>query len=409
MIDPVNIRGEFPIFINNPDLIYFDNAATTQKPAMVIDGIKDYYENHNSNIHRGIYDLAASTTKKYEVVRQKVADFIGAPNEQSIVYTTGTTAGINLVASSFLSHQLQAGDEILISAMEHHANLIPWQMLCEAKGAILKVIPINQDGTIEKPLYKALLSPKTKMVALVHVSNSLGTINPIAEMIEIAHDHGIPVLIDGAQSVAHYEIDVKALDVDFFVFSGHKIFGPTGVGILYGKEEHLKKMHPINFGGDMIKNVTFKKTSFLDGPQKFEAGTTNIAGIIGLGYAIDYLNQFDKKEIQKYLKHLRTYAVNKMLEINGLRIIGSINNGNNSTDQAGSIISFVMDGIHPHDIATILGVEKIAVRAGNHCTQPLMDFLELPGTTRASFTIYNTPFEIDKMIDALKGIQQFFN
>jgi len=408
MIDPVNIRGDFPIFINNPDLIYFDNAATTQKPALVINGLKDYYENHNSNIHRGIYDLAASTTKKYESVRKKVADFIGAPSEQSIVYTSGTTAGINLVVRSFLSNRLEPDDEVLISAMEHHANLIPWQMLCDSKGAHLKVIPINQDGTIEKRSYKALLSPKTKMVALVHVSNSLGTINPIAEMIEIAHDHGIPVLIDGAQSVAHYEIDVKALDADFFVFSGHKIFGPTGVGILYGKEQYLNEMQPMNFGGDIIKNVTFEKSSFLDGPQKFEAGTTNIAGIIGLGYAIDYLNTFNKKDIQKYLKHLRTYAVNKMLEIKGLRIIGSINNGNNSIDQAGSIISFIMDGIHPHDVATILGVEKIAVRAGNHCTQPLMDFLELPGTTRASFTIYNTPFEIDKMIDALKGIQQFF-
>lgn len=408
MIDPVNIREAFPIFINNPDLIYFDNAATTQKPASVINGISDFYANHNSNIHRGIYDLAASTTKKYETVRQKVADFIGAPSVFNIVYTTGTTAGINLVANSFLKKRLKPGDEILISAMEHHANLIPWQMIAAETGALLKIIPVEENGTIQKQSFKALLNEKTKMVAIVHISNSLGTINPIEEIIEIVHDREIPILIDGAQSVAHYEVDVKSLDADFFVFSGHKIYGPTGVGILYGKEEHLQSMEPINFGGDMIKNVTFEKSSFLDGPQKFEAGTTNIAGIIGLGFAIDYINQFDKKEIIKYLKHLRTYAVNKLLTINGLKIIGSVKNRSNSNPQTGAIISFVMDGIHPHDVATILGVEKIAVRAGNHCTQPLMDFLKLTGTTRASFTIYNTPYEIDKMIDALKGIQQFF-
>ncbi|MFT5168271.1 MAG: cysteine desulfurase/selenocysteine lyase [Saprospiraceae bacterium] len=401
MLDPVNIRKDFPIFINNPDLIYFDNAATTQKPAVVIKGISNYYENENANIHRGIYGLAASTTQKYELVRQKVADFIGAESPSNIVYTSGTTAGINLVAASFLANRLRKGDEVLISFMEHHANLIPWQMICKNRGAKLKVIPINRDGTIRKDAFKALLTRRTKMVALVHVSNSLGTINPIAEMIEIAHEQNIPVLIDGAQSVAHFEIDVKKWDADFFVFSGHKVFGPTGIGILYGKTAHLSEMAPVNYGGDIIKDVTFEKTMFLDPPQRFEAGTTNIAGVIGLGYAIDYLNNFNKKEIRKYLKNLRTYAINKLLNINGLRIIGSLDNST-------SIISFVLEGIHPHDVATILGVEKIAVRAGHHCTQPVMDFLELPGTTRASFTIYNTPFEVDRMVDALKGIQQFF-
>ena len=401
MLDPVNIRKDFPIFKNNPDLIYFDNAATTQKPISVIRGISDFYENDNSNIHRGIYDLAASTTQKYELVRQKVANFIGAETPQNIVYTSGTTAGINLVANSFLAKRLLPGDEVLISAMEHHANLIPWQMVCKSKGASLKIIPINQDGTIKKDRYKSLLTSKTKMIALPHISNSLGTINPIAEMIEIAHEKNIPVLIDGAQSVAHYEIDLKTLNADFFVFSGHKIFGPTGTGILYGKTEHLSSMQPVIFGGDMIQNVTFDSSTFLDPPQRFEAGTTNVAGIIGLGYAIDYISQFNKEDILSYLKHLRTYTINKMLEIKGLELVGSI-------DHSTAIISFIMKGIHPHDIATILGVEKIAVRAGNHCTQPTMDFLKLPGTTRASFTIYNTPFEVDKLIEALKGIQQFF-
>lgn len=408
MIDPVDIRKNFPIFVHHPDLIYLDNAATTQKPAMVIDGIRDYYENHNANIHRGIYDLAANTTRMYEKVREKVANFINAPSTSEIVYTTGTTAGINLVAHSFLASRLEKDDEVLISSMEHHANLIPWQMLCKSCGAKLRTIPLNPDGTIEKRSYKGLFNTKTKMVALVHISNSLGTINPIEEMIEIAHEYKVPVLVDAAQSIAHYDIDVQALDVDFLVFSGHKLFGPTGVGILYGKAEHLATMPPMIFGGDIIKNVSFEESLFLDSPQRFEAGTTNIAGIIGLGYAIDYLNQFDKKEVQKYLKHLRMYAINKLLKINGLKVIGSTDTTNNPDTSTGAIISFVMDGIHPHDVATILGVEKIAVRAGNHCTQPMMDLFKLPGTTRASFTIYNSPFEIDRMVDALQGIQQFF-
>lgn len=401
MLDPIKIKKDFAIFTNRPDLIYFDNAATTQKPIAVIKGIKDYYENDNTNIHRGVYDLAATTTRKYEGVRQKVADFIGAASTSNIVYTSGTTAGINLVASSFLASKLQKGDEVLISILEHHANFIPWQMLCKSKGAILKIIPVNPDGSIRKDTFISLLSKKTKMLAIVHVSNSLGTINPVSEMIQLAHEHNIPVLIDGAQSTAHFDIDVKKWNADFFVFSGHKIFGPTGTGILYAKEEHLAEMQPINFGGDMIKNVSIENTEFLDPPQRFEAGTTNIAGIIGLGHAIDYLNKFDKNEIGQYLKNLRKYAISKLLSINSLRIIGPMENSS-------SIVSFVMKNVHPHDVATILGVEQIAVRAGNHCTQPLMDFLELPGTVRASFTIYNTPDEIDQMVSALKGIQRFF-
>jgi len=408
MIDPLSIRKDFPIFTHDPDLVYFDNAATTHKPMAVIEGIKNYYEKHNANIHRGVYDLAASTTQRYEAVRQKVAKLIGAPDPANIVFTTGTTAGINLVASSFLGPRLQEGDEVLITAMEHHANLIPWQIWCQRKGAKLRIIPINADGSIEKRSFKALLSPATKMIALVHISNSLGTINPIEEMIEIAHEHGIPVLIDGAQSVAHYELNVEKLDADFFVFSGHKIFGPTGTGILYGKTAWLEQMEPLHYGGDMIRDVSFEKSTFLPPPQRFEAGTTNVAGIIGLGHAVDYLNQFDKKDLQKYLKHLRSYAVSKLLTVKGLKIIGSSDRSNNSEQAVGAIISFVLDDVHPHDVATILGVEKIAVRAGNHCTQPLMDFFELPGTTRASFTIYNTPQEVDQMVEALQGIQKLF-
>ncbi len=404
MIDPTEIRKSFPIFANNPDLIYFDNAATTQKPDIVVDGICDFYKNDYSNIHRGIYDLAAITTQKYEAVRDKVATFIGAPSRENIVYTSGTTAGINLVAFAFLAPRLQAGDEVLITAMEHHANLIPWQIVCQSKGATLKTIPVNEDGSLRRDSFRSLLNNKTKMLAIVHISNATGYINPIKDMINLAHEFKVPVLVDGAQSVAHYEIDVNALDVDFFVFSGHKVFGPTGIGILYGKSEHLSRMEPLNYGGSIIKDVRFEKTTFLEPPHRFEAGTTNIAGVIGLGYAIDFINQFDKLKIQQYLKYLRNYCISNMQEIKGLRILGSIDDKNEN----GAIISFLLDKVHPHDVATILGVEKIAVRAGNHCTQPLMDFLELPGTSRASFSIYNTPYEVDQFVRALESIQQFF-
>ena len=401
MIDPVKIKADFPIFKSHPDLVYLDNAATTHKPTSVIRGIKNFYEHDNANIHRGIYDLAAVTTQKYESVRQKVADFIGAPSPQNIVYTYGTTSGINLVAQSFVAPKLNPGDEILISQMEHHANLIPWQMLCQQKKAILKVIPIFEDGTINKAAFTGLLSKRTKILAIAHISNTLGTINPIEEMIEMAHELNIPVLIDGAQSLVHHQVDVQKMDADFFVFSGHKIFGPTGVGILYAKSEFMKRMDPVLYGGDIIKKVTFEQTEFLPPPQRFEAGTTNIAGVIGLGHAIDYLNSIDRQKTKEYLSHLRVYAENKLQEINGLSVVGS-------TENVGPVLSFTLAGIHPHDIASILGMEKIAIRAGNHCTQPLMDFLKLPGTVRASFSIYNLPQDIDRMANALLSIRKFF-
>ena len=396
-----SFRKRFPIFQHHPNLVYLDSAATTQKPNMVIDGITDFYKKENANIHRGIYDLAAQATQKYESVRQKIANFIGAKNQSEIVYTSGTTASINLVANSFLLPQLEKEDEVLVSAMEHHANLIPWQMVCKAKGAKLRIIPIDKAGNLDLNAYQMMLSNKTKMVALVHISNTLATINPIAEVIELAHRKNIPVLIDGAQSIAHYPIDATDLDCDFFTFSGHKLFGPTGIGVLYGKMAHLEKMLPYQVGGDMIRTVTYQEATFAPPPQRFEAGTTNIAGVIGLGYAIDFLNQFDKSAITTYVKELGIYAREKLGALNDLEIIG------NATNKTG-IISFVLKNIHPHDVATFLGTENIAIRAGHHCTQPLMDFYEIPATTRASFSIYNHKTEIDFLIEKIKEIQLFF-
>ncbi len=394
-------RQQFPIFQHHPALVYLDSAATTQKPQVVIDGITNFYQKENANIHRGIYDLAAKATQKYESVRQKVADFIGASNRSEIVYTSGTTAAINLVAHSFLLPRLVQGDEVLVSAMEHHANLLPWQMACKAKGANLRIIPIDKAGNLDMVAYQEMLSAKTKMVAVVHISNSLATINPIAKMIELAHQQNIPILVDGAQSTAHYPIDVTALACDFFTFSGHKLFGPTGIGLLYGKAAHLATMSPYQFGGDMIRTVTYQDATFAPAPQKFEAGTTNIAGVIGLGYAIDFMNQLDKKAIATYVKELGEYAREKLLKINDLEIFG---NAKNRT----GIVSFILRNAHPHDVATFLGEANIAIRAGHHCTQPLMDFYGIPATSRASFSIYNNREEIDFLVEEVKGIQAFF-
>lgn len=401
MIELKNIKSHFPIFSHHPDLIYLDNAATTQKPKSVIEAISNFYEKENANIHRGIYPLAVSASQKYEAVRGKVAQFLNAESSDEIIYTSGTTASINLLAHSFLSPRLKANDEVIISAMEHHANLIPWQMTCKNAGAHLRVIPMNQLGELDLAEYKKMLSSKVKLVAITHISNSLGTINPIEEMIALAHQNNIPVLVDGAQSVAHYSIDLKALNVDFFTFSGHKLFGPTGVGILYGKKQYLSEMRPYQFGGDMIKNVTFEESVFADAPQRFEAGTTNIAGVIGLGAAIDFVNKLDRKEVISFLKKMENDLVSKLLVINGLSVIGQAKNKS-------TIVSFSMENIHPHDIATFLGVENIAVRAGHHCTQPVMDFFQVPATTRASFSIYNEPHEIDFFVEKIKEIKQFF-
>jgi len=402
MFGTQKFRQQFPIFQHHPTLVYLDSAATTQKPSLVIEGITNFYQKENANIHRGIYDLAAKATQKYESVRQKVADFIGAKNQKEIVYTAGTTAAINLVAQSFLLPRLEKGDEVLVSAMEHHANLLPWQMACKAKGAILRIIPIDKAGNLKVSAYQEMLSAKTKMVAIVHISNTLATINPIAELIDLAHQKNIPILIDGAQSTAHYPIDVAALDCDFFTFSGHKIFGPTGIGVLYGKTEHLSAMSPYQFGGDMIRTVTYQDATFAPAPQKFEAGTTNIAGVIGLGYAIDFLNGLDKSAVATYVKELGDYARKKLLAINDLEIIG---NAKNKT----GIVSFVLKNAHPHDVATFLGESNIAIRAGHHCTQPLMDFYQIPATSRASFSIYNNRAEIDFLVEEVKGIQEFFS
>ena len=402
MIDLKNIRAEFPIFFHHPNLVYLDNAATTHKPQSVIDSISNFYQKENANIHRGIYPLAAQTTQKYEQVRNKVASFLNAPDSTNIVYTSGTTASINLVAHSFLNNRLKKGDEIIISAMEHHANLIPWQMICKKKEANLRVIPMNKEGELDLGNFKEMLSEKTKLVAVVHVSNTLGTINSIEEIIDFSHQKNILVLVDAAQSVAHYPIDVQALDVDFLTFSGHKLFGPTGIGILYGKKQYLLAMEPYQFGGDMIKNVTFEETTFADVPQRFEAGTTNVAGVIGLGAAIDFVNQLDRRAVMNYLNDLTLDVTGKLLKINNLEIIGNAKNKS-------SIISFSLKNIHPHDVATFLGTDHIAVRAGNHCTQPVMDYFNLPGTTRASFTIYNRPEEIDLLVEKIKEIQQFFS
>ncbi len=396
------IKKQFPIFQHHPKLVYLDNAATTHKPKRVIDAIQHFYERENANIHRGIYDLASQTSIKYEKVRAQVAQFLGADEDYAIVYTSGTTASINLVASSFLLSRLEEGDEVVISEMEHHANLIPWQMVCRTKGATLKTIPVSAEGELDVQAYQKLLSAKTKLVAITHISNSLGTINPIEEMIATAHQEGVPVLVDGAQSAAHYPIQLKKWDCDFFTFSGHKIFGPTGIGVLCGKKEWLEQMQPYQFGGDMIKKVNFETTTFANIPQRFEAGTTNIAGVIGLGSAIEFLEQFDKKEIAKYVKHLGRYAQAHLMEIDGVEIVGK-------ADQKTGICSFLVKNAHPHDVATFLGSEQIAVRAGHHCTQPLMEILGIPGTSRASFTIYNTEEDVNQLVRALVHVISFFN
>ena len=396
-----DIRGDFPIFQQHPELVYLDSAATSHKPESVIDGISNFYRSENSNIHRGIYDLAAQTSAKYEAVRKKVADLIGAASEKEIVYTSGTTDSINLVAHGFLAQRLNPGDEVLISAMEHHANLIPWQMVCKWRGAQLRIIPLNEKGEIDLAAFKAMLSEKVKMLAVVHVSNSLGSINPVEEMIAEAHKLAIPVLLDGAQSIAHLPVDVQGLDCDFLAFSGHKMFGPTGIGVLYGKAAYLEEMQPVRFGGDMIRLVSYERTTFAPAPQKFEAGTTNIAGVIGLGYAVDYLAAFDRGEIHKRMKELRAYALDKLAEVPDIQIIGQ-------SDHCSGIVSFMLGNVHPHDVATFLGSEQIAIRAGHHCTQPLMDLLEIPATTRASFSIYSQEKEIDRLAAELKNIHSFF-
>jgi len=398
-IDIEKIRADFPILsrkVNGKPLIYFDNGATAQKPKLVIEAINNYYENQNANIHRGVHTLSQEITVAYESARTTIQNHLNAKHTHEIIFTKGTTDSINLVASSFGKKHISKGDEILISAMEHHSNILPWQQVCEEKGAVLKVIPINDAGELIISEYKRLLNEKTKIVAITHISNTLGTINPIEELIALAHAKNIPVLVDGAQAVAHTAVDVHALDCDFYCFSGHKLFGPTGVGILYGKEKWLNELPPYQVGGGTIKTVSFEKTEYADLPLKFEAGTPNIEGGIGLAVAVDYINNIGLNNIAIYEHELLVYATEELQKIDTVKIIGSAKN-------KASVISFVVEGLHPFDIGTILDQFGVAVRTGHHCTQPLMAHYCLQGTVRASFAFYNTKEEIDIFI---KGLQK---
>ena len=391
------IRSLFPILerkVHGKPLVYFDNAATTQKPQSVIDRISEYYSSENANIHRGVHHLSQIATQDYEDARIRIKNYIGATKENEIIFTKGTTDGINLIASSF-GELLNKGDEVLISAMEHHSNIVPWQLLAERKEIVLKVIPIHPDGTLDMESYTALLSEKTKLVSITHISNTLGTINPIETIINQAHQFGAKILIDGAQSIQHGEINVTKLNCDFFVFSGHKIFGPTGVGILYGKESILDRMPPYQGGGDMIKRVSFDKTSYNELPFKFEAGTPNIVGGLALGAAVKFMESIDTEKAFPYEKKLLSYAENELADIQDLKVYGT-------SALKTSLVSFNVGKIHPFDIGTLLDKQGIAVRTGHHCTQPLMDFYGIPGTIRASFSIYNTKEEVDTFTHALK-------
>ncbi len=397
MLDLQKIRADFPILnqkVNGQPLVYFDNGATSQKPQVVLDAITQYYSEINANIHRGVHTLSQLATDAYEASRAKIQRHLNAKHPHEIIFTAGTTHGINAVANGFAA-LLQSGDEILVSAMEHHSNIVPWQMLCERTGAVLKVIPMNEKGELILSEYEALLSAKTKIVTVNHISNALGTINPVEYIIQKAHAVGAAVLIDGAQATPHLKPDVQALDCDFYVFSGHKVCGPTGIGILYGKEEWLHRLPPYQGGGEMIASVRFEKTTYADLPHKFEAGTPNIAGGIVLGTAIDYLNEIGFEAIAAYEQELLEYATQKLEQIKGLRIIGTAANKT-------SVISFNIGNIHPYDIGTIIDKLGIAVRTGHHCAQPVMDFYGIPGTVRASFAFYNTKEEIDIFVEALQ-------
>lgn len=391
------IREQFPALrqlIYNKNLIYFDNGATSQKPQVVLDAINTYYSKDNANIHRGVHYMSQKATTEYETARKTIQTYLHAKKSEEIIFTKGTTDGINLVAYSY-GELLSAGDEILITAMEHHSNIVPWQMLCERKNLTLRVAPINKKGELILEEFHKLLSTKTKLVAVTHISNTLGTINPVKELIQKAHAVGAKVLVDGAQSIQHMPIDVVDMDCDFFVFSGHKVFGPTGIGVLYGKEALLDKMPPYQGGGDMIAKVTFERTTYNELPFKFEAGTPHIAGGICLGKAFEFLSTIDMVAVQQYEKELAEYAQDLLDTFEGMRIIGE-------AKKKTSVVSFVMDGIHPFDIGTLLDKQGIAVRTGHHCTQPLMDFYGIPGTVRASFAFYNTRQEVDTFIAAVE-------
>jgi cysteine desulfurase / selenocysteine lyase len=402
--DVARIREDFPILketVHGKPLVYFDNGATSQKPQSVIDAIDRYYREENSNIHRGVHHLSERATVAYEAAREKIQGFVNAKASSEIIFVRGTTEAINLAAQSYGRNFLQPGDEIVVSAMEHHSNIVPWQMLCEQIGARLRVIPINHDGEIVMEEYRRLLNRKTKFVSVAHVSNALGTVVPVKELIALAHERGVPVLLDGAQAAPHLKIDVQDLDCDFYAFSGHKVFGPTGVGVLYGRAELLEKMPPYQGGGDMISLVTFEKTHYNVVPYKFEAGTPHIAGGIGLGAAIDYLQKLDWEQVAAHEHKLLGYATDALSSIDAVRIIGT------AKEKAG-VVSFVVDHVHAHDVGTILDQEGVAIRAGHHCAMPVMQRFGVPATARASFAFYNTIEEIDAMIQAIHRVLKVF-
>ena len=402
--DVDKIRQDFPILaekIRNKPLVYLDNAATCHKPQAVIDSIVHLYSHDYANVHRGVHTLSVRSTDLFESARSKVKDFINARSDKEIIFVKGATEAINLVAQTYGKANIHSGDEIIITAMEHHSNIVPWQMLCEQTGAILKIAPINLQGELIYEEFEKLLNDKTKLVSVVHISNALGTINPVKQIIAAAHSRNIPVLLDGAQAIPHMTVDVQELDCDFYVFSGHKLYGPTGVGVLYGKQAHLEAMPPYQGGGDMIRKVTFAETEYNTLPYKFEAGTPDISGVIALGAAIDYLTTIGMDNIAAYEAELLSYATEKALAIKGLRIIGE-------AEHKGAILSFVLDKIHPHDIGTMLDSLGIAIRAGHHCAMPVMDFYEVPATARASFAMYNTKAEIDVLMNGITSLIEVF-
>jgi cysteine desulfurase/selenocysteine lyase len=404
-LDVARIRDDFPILkqqVCGRPLVYLDNAATSQKPRQVIEAISRFYSEDYSNIHRGVHTLSQRSTQAYEAVRTKVQRFIHAAEDREIIFVRGATEGINLVAFGYVRPHLQAGDEIVISGMEHHSNIVPWQMLCDEKNARLRVIPINDDGEVIFEEYEKLLNSRTRLVAVTHVSNALGTVNPIRRMIEVAHRQKIPVLVDGAQAIPHLAVDVQALDCDFYTFSGHKLYGPTGIGVLYGKAGLLESMSPFQGGGDMIASVTFEKTTYNKIPHKFEAGTPDIAGVIGLGAAIDYVQAIGLAAISDYEERLLAYATREVSKISGVRILG------NAKEKA-SVLSFTLEGVHPHDIGTILDQQGIAIRAGHHCAQPVMDRFRVPATARASFAFYNTKEEVDVLVNGIRAVMEVFS
>ncbi len=402
--DYSSTRAEFPILaqlVHGKPLVYLDNANTTQKPREVIDALTRFYREDNANIHRATHQLSERSTKLYDETRRKIQRFIGAADEREVVFTRGCTEAINVVAWSFARPRLQPGDRIVVSHMEHHSNIVPWQMVCQATGAELDVVPMDDDGVLDLEGYESLLGPRTRLVSLIHVSNALGTINPVRDMVASARARGITTLVDGAQSVPHMPVDVQALGCDFFTFSGHKMYGPTGTGALYGRLELLESMPPWMGGGDMIASVTFAHTEYADVPNRFEAGTPNIAGVVGLGAAVDFLNRFDLDEIAAHEHALLEQAEHELQSIHGLRIIGR------APDKAG-VLSFVLDGVHPHDIGTILDREGVAIRTGQHCAQPVMDRFGLPATARASFALYNGPDDVAALVAGVRRVQSIF-